>query len=66
MLITLSVRDILVAIKVYVNNRLPIGPDDGNKTDVERLQRALPMSIIDGNDCEELVTSKENISWCRL
>ena len=61
MLITLSVGDILVAIKVYVNNRPPIGPDDGNKTDV-----ALPMSIIDGNDCEELVASKENIRLVSL
>ena len=38
-----------------------IEPDEGNETDEERLQRALDMSMMNENGCEEMVTSKENI-----
>ena len=32
---------------------MSIEPDDGNETDEERLQRALDMSVMDGNDNDE-------------
>ena len=38
-----------------------IEPDEGNETDEERLQRALDMSTMNENVCEEMVASKENI-----
>ena len=36
-------------------------PDQGNETDEERLQRALDMSMMNENGCEEMVASRENI-----
>ena len=36
-------------------------PDEDNETDVEWLQRAQAMSIMDESDCEELVAPKEDI-----
>ena len=38
-----------------------IEPDEGNETDEERPQRALDMSMMNENGCEEMVASKENI-----
>ena len=38
-----------------------IEPDEGNETGEERLQRALDMSMMNENGCEEMVASKENI-----
>ena len=35
--------------------------DEGNETDAERPQRALAMPMMDEDDCEELVASKENV-----
>ena len=38
-----------------------IEPGEGNKADEERLQRALAMSMMDENDYEDSIASKENI-----
>ena len=35
-------------------------PGESNETDGERLQRALDVSMMNENGCEEMVASKEN------
>ena len=40
-------------IKYKTYTHTSIEPDEGNETDEERLQRALDMSMMDGNDNDE-------------